>query len=195
MKRGKHVLARSTRVKHTIYFVEAPAVGAIKIGITANFKRRLEALEAGSPTALVVLHTLRGTARQEGALHTKFLALRTHGEWFRAHDEIRDLIEMLRTSSEKEIGELFRRMRVRPFPRLRLRHNPKRQLAALRAIKNEDPQLYAYLVKNDEITRSLLALDGKDLSHASTVGLVDPECSVSLRSEPRTQTNAAKGLA
>ncbi len=69
--------------------------------------------------ALVVLHSLPGTARQEGALHFRFLEDRSHGEWFRASLALRGFIEMLKTASTIEIGRLFQAMRTGPVPRLR----------------------------------------------------------------------------
>ena len=116
----RHILRRDSRNKFDVYFIEAPAVGVIKIGITDNIGRRLRALECQSPAPLVLLHSFDGTARQESALHTRFLADRTHGEWFRATDVLLSLIEQLRHSTPVEIGALFRTMRTRPIPRIRL---------------------------------------------------------------------------
>jgi hypothetical protein len=106
----RYVLSFHTRHKRTLYFAEAIGASMIKIGITSDLGARLRALRDASPVPLALLHSLPGTARQESALHLKFIAARSHAEWFRATDELRAFIERLKIASAIEIGHLFRHM-------------------------------------------------------------------------------------
>jgi hypothetical protein len=118
---ARHILRHDSRRKHTVYFIEAPAVGVMKIGVTGDLGRRFKVMSDGSPTPLVVVCSFAGTARQESALHTRFLASRSHGEWFRISDEMRALVDRINNSTPTERGALFRSMRARRLPSLRPR--------------------------------------------------------------------------
>lgn len=69
-----------------VYFVSDGVDGPIKIGRTANVRRRLTNMQTASPTRL---HLLAATeALDEKELHARFAAHRLVGEWFRRVPEI-----------------------------------------------------------------------------------------------------------
>lgn len=78
----------------TIYVVQFNAGrGKVfnKIGITADFKRRLGALQTSSPFEIHIKHTINvpsNKARElEKELHTKLKKFRLKGEWFKEDKE------------------------------------------------------------------------------------------------------------
>ena len=67
-----------------VYFIQAASLeGPIKIGFTRNNPtRRLRILQVGSPVRLAVRGAFPATAVEEVALHGRFEANHSHGEWF-----------------------------------------------------------------------------------------------------------------
>lgn len=65
-----------------IYFVQPVWGGPVKIGLTANLRSRLDAMQAMSPLPLRVLAVQPGDRDREIELHQRFAPWRTHGEWF-----------------------------------------------------------------------------------------------------------------
>jgi hypothetical protein len=67
-----------------VYFVQAQALGLIKIGVAVDPKIRLGDLQCGSPDALAMLGVIWSEDAQglEGSLHRRFRDHRRHGEWF-----------------------------------------------------------------------------------------------------------------
>lgn len=78
-----------------IYFIHAPEVNALKIGLTNDHLRRLCMLQTGSPCELVLLAVIEGGKAQERDLHSRFAAQRTRGEWFSYDGELRAYVESL----------------------------------------------------------------------------------------------------
>jgi hypothetical protein len=80
-----------------VYFIEAPEVGAIKIGTTGRADKdlhaRVLAVRTHSPVPVALLGTMRGSLLLERRLHLMFEHLRRHGEWF---DAGLDLVEFIR---------------------------------------------------------------------------------------------------
>lgn len=77
-----------------VYFVQCPANGFVKIGVTGDHPDvRLSQLRKGSPVPLHPLGFIRGSVTVEHALHVRFRASRSHGEWFRWSDDLRCFIE------------------------------------------------------------------------------------------------------
>lgn len=73
-----------------IYFIVCSDTGRCKIGFTAGeVKKRLKALQTGSPSELAITVMHPGTPDTERRLHEKFAPWRLHGEWFRLSDELR----------------------------------------------------------------------------------------------------------
>lgn len=69
-----------------IYFVKRRD-GAIKIGYSGSFDRRLKSLER-EHGSLEVLTVREGTTRHEKALHARHKVDRIEGEWFRPTNEV-----------------------------------------------------------------------------------------------------------
>lgn len=76
-----------------VYFVRMGDL--IKIGHTANLRRRLHGL---SLTVKQVLATEPGGKEREAELHVQFTHLREFGEWFRAEPDLLAHIESVRTA-------------------------------------------------------------------------------------------------
>lgn len=76
----------------TVYFIRA-ADTAIKIGFTANDPRkRLAKVQSDCPIPLEFLGAVPGLCADERALHVRVLAHRIHGDWFRLHNEVFQLV-------------------------------------------------------------------------------------------------------
>lgn len=74
-----------------VYFLSGGDL--IKIGFTANTANvRAASVQTMSPVPLKILGTLLGDLNLERVLHAKFSHLRSHGEWFRAEQELVDFI-------------------------------------------------------------------------------------------------------
>jgi hypothetical protein len=100
-----------------VYFVQSGGeFGPVKIGITNNIAKRLEALNTHGPEPVRCLHKLdcgsTAEARaMESNLHHLFAAHRIHGEWFRWNDEFVDLLKGL-IQIEKTFGPEGARLNV-----------------------------------------------------------------------------------
>ena len=81
MLRGvlRNKIAPSGRPFQT-YFIQGKATGLIKIGKAIHIRKRLAALQTGSPDELVCIFNIMGD--WEKRLHKKFASDRRHGEWF-----------------------------------------------------------------------------------------------------------------
>ena len=67
-----------------VYFVDCPALRAIKIGVTAATPgRRLRQIQQGMPAKCFLIAATPGGAALERALHARFAAHCIRGEWFR----------------------------------------------------------------------------------------------------------------
>lgn len=76
-----------------VYFIEAPEVGRVKIGFTADHPGiRLAALSTASPVELESLGVVLGGKAKEASLHAKFSELRFRGEWFNLNSRLRGFI-------------------------------------------------------------------------------------------------------
>lgn len=73
-----------------VYFVYC--AGRIKIGYTANVKRRMIHLATHSPAPAVLLLTIRGSKLDEAGYHEMFAADRVHMEWFRLSYDLREFL-------------------------------------------------------------------------------------------------------
>lgn len=67
-----------------VYFIQAEALGLIKIGSAVDPTDRLCTLRCGSPDQLTLLAIIRSpqAVGVERGLHHQFRASRSHGEWF-----------------------------------------------------------------------------------------------------------------
>ncbi len=79
----------------TIYFAGC-GEHYVKIGFTAGYvEHRLKVLQIGAPERLTIVAEFPGTMQDETALHRRFAAYRTVGEWFRREGEVSAFIGRL----------------------------------------------------------------------------------------------------
>jgi hypothetical protein len=136
---SSHILTRRSRARFTVYVIEAPGTGMAKIGITGDLEGRFRNLTDGSPVPLTILYSFDGRARDEAALHWRFLADRSHGEWFRVTDEMRAFVERLRSLDREQHMRVMRGLRVGKIPKPRARPvgTPRDDLAFRRRKRDE----------------------------------------------------------
>lgn len=79
--------------KGTIYFIECPALNAVKIGYTTNIKARLSAIQTGNPLPVRVLATFPGTRRQERLIQKALKEFQLMREWFILNDTVKEIIK------------------------------------------------------------------------------------------------------
>ena len=65
-----------------VYFIHAPEVGRVKIGVTTDIEGRMASMQTGSPVRLRLVKLIRGDRNLEQRLHHLFDAKRIEGEWF-----------------------------------------------------------------------------------------------------------------
>lgn len=99
-----HVPKRKKRaIANQIYIIQEEH-GLVKIGITADFERRLKTLSAMMPYDLCVITVLNTpiASQLEKAMHDHFAAQRIKGEWFRlSRDELKQAISCIYRLSEE----------------------------------------------------------------------------------------------
>lgn len=112
-KRQRHINTRiGVRKKYHLYFIEAPAVNAMKIGITSDLDQRIASIQHALPIEIAVAATVMGTARQEHALHLRFARIRMRGDWFVITDELRAFVGALKQMDERSVSRVLSRMRT-----------------------------------------------------------------------------------
>lgn len=87
-----------------IYFALAEKAGSVKIGYSAKPWKRMGTLSTSNHEELQCIFTMRGTTRQEKALHRKFAEFRKRGEWFEYSQPIKQFIaekRKVRTAPKK----------------------------------------------------------------------------------------------
>jgi hypothetical protein len=65
-----------------VYVLGTPGSNTVKIGTTANLRRRLADIQRMSPVPLEAFWTCPGGRDLETQLHRHFKGFRSHGEWF-----------------------------------------------------------------------------------------------------------------
>lgn len=68
--------------ERTVYFVFAPRMGLIKIGVASSVLKRIKALQCATGEYLCLLGTLPGGHDVEAEIHRRFAESRVRGEWF-----------------------------------------------------------------------------------------------------------------
>jgi excisionase family DNA binding protein len=96
LKAEGHPSFSQPQKRHVVYFVRAGCNGPVKIGTTANLKKRLELLQAGNHHNLKCLLTIDGAVAEERAMHCRFDSSHIRGEWFRYDGELRAFIRAAR---------------------------------------------------------------------------------------------------
>lgn len=83
----------------TLYFIHAPSVQKIKIGISDDFPARLSKLRREGPVELVVLKTFNGDRESieelEVELDAELVHENDHHEWFRDTAEVRAALDRI----------------------------------------------------------------------------------------------------
>lgn len=94
--------------KSYIYFIEDTNYKTIKIGKATNPKTRLNELQVGNPSHLELLAAceveLKNAKLAEQELHERFEPFRVRGEWFKATQYMRDLIDWMK---DKKADSMF----------------------------------------------------------------------------------------
>lgn len=81
-----------------VYFAQNPETGSIKIGTTTGDPEvRVSQIQTGACAKLVLLASVKGSNKEETALHHKFASYRLEGEWFNPSKELMDYIQELGT--------------------------------------------------------------------------------------------------
>ena len=76
-------------VNVSLYAIEAPASGLVKIGSSKNPHYRFRTIQAMSPEMLEMRIISPVDGRElEKSFHERFVHLRHHGEWFRQEQEL-----------------------------------------------------------------------------------------------------------
>lgn len=91
---------RGSREFNFVYFVQAEALGLIKVGAAACAATRFRSMHTDSPDKLSLLGVIRcDEARElESRLHATFRKDRSHREWFRPSERLLQYIERYATS-------------------------------------------------------------------------------------------------
>lgn len=89
--------------KGYIYLIENRANHKLKIGYSVHPYKRLKALQTGSSERLDIAAIIRGTFRDEAALHRKFRYLHYSAEWFYDNGTIRNYFQPHKSWSSKLI--------------------------------------------------------------------------------------------
>lgn len=76
-----------------IYFIAAPSVNMVKIGVSCDVVRRLSELINSSPVPLTLIGSRLGNKKAESYIHRLFASHRAHGEWFHLTSEISEFAE------------------------------------------------------------------------------------------------------
>jgi hypothetical protein len=80
-----------------VYFILAPEINRIKIGITRqSVPERLASMQCDSPCDLQILASLEADGNKEVELHERFKKYNHHGEWFEVSEPILAFIEELK---------------------------------------------------------------------------------------------------
>lgn len=103
-------------VRECVYFVSAVGTDLVKIGIARGMANRWSALRTSCPVRLVLEALVFDAYKDEEiALHERFAANRSHGEWFHVTDELRAVMAPHRQAGrtwadqyERETAELLR---------------------------------------------------------------------------------------
>lgn len=86
---------RSTRMRGVVYFIRAGE--SVKIGFSKHAGTRMRQLQRSSPVGLELLLEVAGSPVLERELHQRFMASRTHDEWFRLDGAVARFIARQKT--------------------------------------------------------------------------------------------------
>lgn len=88
-----------------LYYLYAPEIKAIKIGISTNLQNRFKAIQGAYPGCLICIKTEKlheNKAREvEGKLHLFFRKYHIQGEWFKAEGELLEIVNQNSNGHQK----------------------------------------------------------------------------------------------
>lgn len=87
-----------TRPERFVYFIFAPRLGLIKIGLAGDVDARLRNLQIATGDSLYLLGSLAGESAVEKTLHRRFKADRIRGEWFLPSADLLAIVGMTPTA-------------------------------------------------------------------------------------------------
>lgn len=76
-----------------VYFLLAPSLALVKIGVTTNVKARMTSFGDLIPVDLVLVGTVRGDRDTEKAYHARFRHSHERGEWFRVTPDLQAVLD------------------------------------------------------------------------------------------------------
>lgn len=85
----------------SVYFIQDPDTGLIKIGFSTNPYERIRMLTYKAKTLLDVLLVIRGPKTLEKRLHQRFNPIRVQGEWFKPEEELLQCIDFLKEKCKR----------------------------------------------------------------------------------------------
>lgn len=95
-----------------VYFIATEDRAKIKIGCSHTPSHRLANLAAWSPVPLTILAAVEGNFDDERALHSRYLALHSHREWFNSSAEM--LADIAAIAHLKELPLSFKGKKGEP---------------------------------------------------------------------------------
>jgi len=113
----------------TVYFLAAPALRLVKIGIAVDLLKRVRGMALWSPVDLDLVAYCNGTPADERAVHYALRHAWSHFEWFYFSPEVAEFAEHL---DEQAASELPRAPKRWTLPHQRPR-GPKRPTCEVRA--------------------------------------------------------------
>ncbi len=99
-----------------VYFAATDS-DVVKIGWSADLRRRLGNLTSSNHQALRVLAIVPGGAELEALFHERFSEDRIHGEWFRLSPSIRALVESINAGHYQAPAGYMHDAKVKPASR------------------------------------------------------------------------------
>jgi len=88
-------MSAANRTPDQIYFVVADSVAMVKIGVSSGIRRRLSAMQGGSPVALRLACVSPGCKLIEAQVHAAFAPEWRHSEWFELSDRLAKAIQRI----------------------------------------------------------------------------------------------------
>ena len=76
-----------------IYAFRAGSRGPVKIGFSTNPVKRVASLKTSCPAGVKPLGVMEGTLADEAALFRRLAEHRLHGEWFKPHREVLEVVK------------------------------------------------------------------------------------------------------
>lgn len=97
----------NNRVENYIYFILSEEVSRVKIGRSSSPETRMNEMQTGSPTKLLLICEIELPMKYEGILHEFFKDDRSHGEWFEYSEDIKTFICMVQEKGGGSVVRFF----------------------------------------------------------------------------------------